>query len=282
LYCPLDDLRFAKVDGTWRFLLPERLEIFSAFIKDYEHIRAAEGRKSTDPAYFRALPFEDLSNSRPRDWEMRATSYWELVDKVLENRPSLKILDLGAGNGWLSHQLAELGHSPTAIDLVTNEWDGLGAFKHYPFNIPPLQAEFDYLPLQEAQFDLVIFNASFHYSVDYMITLREALRCLRRGGQVVILDTPIYSRPESGRQMLAERASFFKNEYGTTSTALPSEGFLTNDRIADLAASLNLSVQMFRPDYGLRRKARRLWVTLRGGREPARFALIVLQPVSRL
>ena len=40
---------------------------------------------------------------------------------------ALRILDLGAGNGWMSYRLALQGHLPIAVDLLTNDRDGLGA-----------------------------------------------------------------------------------------------------------------------------------------------------------
>ena len=113
--CPHEGLDFWNVDGIWRFLLPESEAHYTRFIRDYEAIRHSEGRGSTSAKYYRALPFKDLSGQHKADWGIRARSYSVLVKNVLTRlqnplERSLKILDLGAGNGWLSNRLAAQGH----------------------------------------------------------------------------------------------------------------------------------------------------------------------------
>ena len=58
----------------------------------------------------------------------------------------LRLLDLGAGNGWLSYHLARRGHEAAAVDLTVNDFDGLGAHVHFDAPFTPVQAEFDHLP----------------------------------------------------------------------------------------------------------------------------------------
>src|SRR5437868_5658951 len=60
-----------------------------------------------------------------------------------EARRSLRILDLGAGNGWLANRLAERGHRVIAVDLLDDPLDGLGAARHYAAAFSALLAEFD-------------------------------------------------------------------------------------------------------------------------------------------
>jgi SAM-dependent methyltransferase len=187
----------------------------------------------------------------------------------------LKILDLGAGNGWLSNRLAARGHTLAAVDLGINDWDGLGAHRHYETDFICLQAEFDHLPLEDNQVDLVIFNASFHYSVNYEVTLREALRVLRPEGWVVVMDTAVYQNQSSGQQMVAEREAAFLRQHGFASNTLPSENFLTYGRIQELATAVNLQWQLIWPIPTWRRLARWLKVKLRRQREPAKFPLLV-------
>ena len=59
---------------------------------------------------------------------------------------ALDILDIGAGNGWLSNRLAQKGHRPVAVDIFTDGLDGLGAARHYGMSFPLVEAEFDRLP----------------------------------------------------------------------------------------------------------------------------------------
>src|SRR5689334_13115920 len=220
--CPIDTTTFHCVDGIWRFLLPERAAVFAPFLRDYTTIRDAEGYGYDDLVRLRRLPNVDPAEPLAWQWRMRAISFASLRRHVLEpmeqsvgiheDTPShtktsqnfvslrasswivsgLRVLDLGAGVGWLSNRLAELGHSPCAIDLNLDSRDGLGAAQHYGGDWPCVQAEFDRLPIGERQADLVIYNASLHYSTGYHATLAEALRVLRPGGRIVVLDSPIY------------------------------------------------------------------------------------------
>ena len=155
------------------------------FLRQYGRIRASEGRGSEHADYYRTLPFHD-----DPQWRIRATTFRYFTRHLLPKRPA-KILDLGAGNGWLSNRLAQLGHSPVAVDIFRDGRDGLGAGRHYTEQFPGLEAEFDNLPLRAGQFDLALFNASIHYSADYARTLKEARRCLRADGRVVVLDSPV-------------------------------------------------------------------------------------------
>ena len=77
------------------------------FLRDYRQIRYAEGRGSDDPGYYRALPFADLSGRNTAMWEMRAKTYryferWILASAEKRLGRPLEILDVGAGNAWLS------------------------------------------------------------------------------------------------------------------------------------------------------------------------------------
>ena len=278
--CPSQGDVFVCMDGIWRFLLSERQNYYSVFIDEYQHIRQAEGRGSEDPEYYRHLPYTDSSGRMSGDWRIRATSFRIFLKKVLQplersiGKP-LKCLDMGAGNAWLSNQLAQRGHLVAAIDLLTNDWDGLGAYLHYESTILPVQAEFDRLPFEIQQCDLVIFNASLHYSTDYMKTLKEAFRVLKPGGKIIVLDTPVYHSYESGQQMVEERQAQFMSLYGFPSNALPSENFLTYARIDQLSQLLRVQWCSFRPNYGLSWSLRPWIAKLTGRREPAVFFVLV-------
>jgi HemK-related putative methylase len=288
LACPRDGERFQHHNGVWKFLLPERSAFFQPFIQDYETIRRAEGRGSQDADYYRALPERDLTGRFAEDWAIRSRSFRKLIDEVIQpleraSSRDLSILDLGAGNCWLSNRLAGRGHRLSAVDLLTNEFDGLGAHRFYETRFTPVQAEFDLLPFPDSCFDVVVFNGSIHYSTGYQATLTEAMRVMDDGGRIVILDTPVYRDPSSGDEMIREREEQFERTYGFPSNSLPSEGYLTFDRLAELAMQLGLNWRIARPWYGVRWAVRPWKARLRGHREPAQFLLITGRkaPASR-
>jgi SAM-dependent methyltransferase len=266
--------------GIVHALPPERAAHYARFISDYESIRAAEGRGSADKDYYLSLPYEDKTGRNSLQWTIRSKSYDHIIRNVLKPLHDRgKILDLGSGNCWMSYRLALQGFSPVAVDLLTNEQDGLGAASHYePYleaPVPRFQAEALNLPFQGGQFDAIIFNASFHYAEDYQSTLREAFRCLKPEGMVIVSDTPWYSSEESGRQMVAERQAQFRRRFGTASNSVKSLEYLTDVRLTALEKLLSIRWTQHTPWYGLKWMMRPLMATLQRRREPSRFRVYV-------
>jgi SAM-dependent methyltransferase len=166
-----------------------------------------------------------------------------------------------------------------AIDLQDDPLDGLGALRNYSrgttHHALAVLAAFDRLPLPPDVADLVIFNASLHYSTDYAVTITESLRVLRAQGTLVILDSPMYVDPTSGKRMVEERRARFLAQYGFASDALHSEHFLTPARLDALASELHLSWRIYRPVLDWRSELGRKLGGLRARREPAHFPVIV-------
>jgi SAM-dependent methyltransferase len=280
LDCPACGFRMIAQEGIVHALPPKRAAHYAQFVADYERIRSAEGRGSQSEEYYLGLPYIDATGRNSDQWRIRARSYDCLTECVLQPLNGRgNVLDLGAGNCWMSFRLALVGYDPIAVDLLTNESDGLAAAAHYRQHLskplPRFQAEAANLPFQDAQFDAVIFNASFHYAEDYEIVLREALRCLRVGGMVIISDTPWYSRAESGALMVAERQAHFLARYGTASDAIQSREFLTDERLEALEEKLLIRWETYHPEYGLKWAMRPWLAKLRRRREPSRFRIYV-------
>jgi HemK-related putative methylase len=275
---------FYRTEGIWRFVTADRAAFYAQFLQEYATVRHAEGRGSESADYYRALPFEDRSGRLRDQWRVRAASYRAFAANVLEpleklRGHSLAVLDLGAGNCWLSYRLARRGHEVAAVDLNDDRLDGLAAHQWYaeggdaPF--VPVQADFDRLPFASECADLVVFNSSLHYSTDYADTLREASRVVRSDGAVVILDSPVYRDASSGHRMVQERHAFFERRYGFPSNAIPSENFLTPQRLEQLAAQLALHWQIVVPRHGVRWALRPWLARVKRRREPAAFWMIV-------
>jgi methylase of polypeptide subunit release factors len=269
--------------GIWRFLTAEQHAEVEDFLQRYQTVRTAEGWGTDDASYYRALPEVPAGDPHRAVWRERARAFQAFRDHVLTcfeselGRP-LQILDLGAGNGWLAHRLAARGHTVAAVDLSDHPTDGLGAWCNYgESRFTPVQASFDCLPFADGQADLVVFNASLHHSVDLSQTLGEALRVLRAGGRVVILDSPFYTAATHGERMVCERDGQFARDYGFRGPTRAAAGFLTPDRLANLAALWSIRWQQIWPTPWWRRAWRRQVGRLRLGREPATFPIVVGQ-----
>jgi SAM-dependent methyltransferase len=279
--CPRCSFWIRSDRGIWMALTPERELHYRRFMKDYERIRSMEGRGSADAEYYRALPFKDLTGANANQWQIRSRSYQCFEQRMLPGLEArygrMRILDIGAGNCWLSYRLALHGHHPVGIDLLVNDADGLGAARHYAGRLalcfPRFQAEMDRLPFAESQFDCAIFNASFHYSENYVSTLNEVIRCLRPGGTVIIADSPWYQREESGKKMLQERRSMFEKKFGTPSDSIASREYLTDESLHVMEKHFGFTWRIYRPSYGLRWALRPVFAKLRRRREPSRFRI---------
>ena len=273
--CVVCGQTISSVTGVWQLMTRDRMDYYRDFLASYTKVRIAEGRASYTAATLRALPFCPASHSLAGQWKIRAISFVSLM-LLLKDRlqPYDKILDLGAGTGWLSHRLALEGFSPCAVDLSADAHDGLSAARHFDTRWPRLQAEYDRIPITDDHVSTVIFNASFHYCTSQELSIREALRVLVPGGLLIIVDSPIYKDRTSGEQMLEEQQKYFERLIGERSDALPSSGFLTWTRLAELADEFSLDWHVERPWYGFRWAVRPLLAKLRGQREPATFAIV--------
>lgn len=283
--CPRDDAAFPCVAGVWRFLPADRQAALAPFVAHYARVRADEGWGRPDPDYYRRLPFVSPDDPQAAIWRQREASYRAFLDCVLRPletarvRP-LRVLDLGAGNGWLAHRLAERAHTVAAVDIQDHPLDGLGAHIWYGdrgqrARFVPVQAEFDRLPFASDQMDLVLFNAALHYAADAAATLAEALRVLRADGQLVVLDSPVYRGAASGATMVREREERHARRYGQFADALRHEQFLSRARLAALAASLGIRWAIHAPRGRPRRAVELARARLARRREPAALPLLI-------
>jgi SAM-dependent methyltransferase len=199
LHCPADSLDFPLQDGIFRLLPPGEREAAGAYAEEYRQQREAQGWRPLAAEELSALPDKAPAGWDPLYWPARRQSFatlstWlETVDQPAGN--PLRVVDMGAGFGWLAGRLAARGYEVVALDLSDDDAFGLGAVRETAgdYARPPLLAQGDVErpPLQPGQVDLLIFNASLHYAVDLKKCLRSAAELLRPGGAMIIMDTPV-------------------------------------------------------------------------------------------
>jgi SAM-dependent methyltransferase len=106
-------------------------------------------------------------------------------------RPSASILDAGCGTGGLLRVLgsAASGSRPFGLDA----WQPACKLAATRSRHPVVQGAIDRLPFRDQQIDcLVSADVLCHQSVDPLLALREARRCLKPGG-VIVLNLPAYA-----------------------------------------------------------------------------------------
>src|SRR5262249_13249268 len=136
-------------------------------------------------------------------------------------------------------------------------------------------ADFSQLPFVPGQFDLVVFNASLHYTADAAAVLAGARRMLAPAGALGVMDSPMFDADADGRAMRAAKATRFRSAYGLASVLEPGLGYVTFASLNEAARSLELQ-PAFIPSRGpLGWRARRHWARVRLGRAPATFGLWV-------
>lgn len=255
---------------------PEAIERFRT---EYAYQRAQEGRAHSG-SELRELPYLQ-SGPLARQWAVRARTFDAFMARILRpiasaSKLPLDVLDLGAGNGWLSYRLALEGHNCCALDLREDRVDGLGAANELADDCAfrRVVASFESLPFGDGAFDVAVFNASLHYATDLALVFSEAARCLRKGGTIAVLDSPFYSSATDGEAMVAEKHRYAARQFGVRTDillSLPHVEYLTRDRLAEASRDLGLSWQRHRVRYPLWYEFRPLTAFLRGARAPSRF-----------
>ena len=255
----------------------------SRFRSAYSAHRASEGR-DLDPASMRQLPYL-AAGPLAKQWAVRARTFDTFVKRILrpmalQSLCPLRVLDLGAGNGWLSWRVALDGHEALALDVRDDHVDGLGAAEAYLESVngrfSRVVASFESLPIAAGGFDLVVFNASLHYALDLPATLREARRVTHAGGRIVILDSAFYAREADGEQMVTEKRREAVARFGARADvlmSLPFIEYLTSARLEAASGQLGLEWIRHRVRYPLWYELRPLVARIRGRRAPSRFDL---------
>lgn len=179
------------------------LKVLAEFNLQYQRRRLKEGWRPLTADQALALPFGRPSGYPTIYWEVRRQSYLALRSFLTKQGPLPSmgpVADLGAGNGWLSYNLARCGYRMMAVDSSIEDPFGLGAADNY---LPQkaflvVQGDLNRPPLQAGKFSLALFNASLHYAKDVYASLRRTVQALLPEGRVVILDSPITLKPRSG------------------------------------------------------------------------------------
>jgi SAM-dependent methyltransferase len=265
LICPTCKAVFECRDGIYRFLLHERELELKPFLRQYQHVRQQEGNLAQPAEYYRSLPSVSRGHPEAERWHIRRQSF-ECLLGLLPKHP-IKILDLGAGNCWLTNRLTALGHHCVAVDVSTSCDDGLGAREHYTSQFTCVQADFDSLPFVPGQFDAAMFDASLHYSPDVHRSLEQVNLMIRQKGMIFVIDSPTFRNHRSGRQMVHERDEHFKKGFGLQEVIQRGPGYLTRRQMHSAGFQFHAS-------HGrLLWSVRRLWSGIKMQREPAAFGV---------
>jgi len=275
--CPVCGHRIELRDGIYRGLTPRRAEAAASFVRQYRLVREGEGRRAATAEEYRRLPDVARSDRHAIEWRLRRESWAHFQRWAMSavGPPAARVIELGAGCGWLSHRLALLGHSAVAVDCLDDAADGLGACRHAPIPFMAVQADFDALPFEPGQFDLAAFAGSLHYAAEPAATLAEAARMLTPCGVIAVLDSPVFARDADGEAMVAAHLRSMAATHALERVTRAGRGFLTFMSVERACEAVGRRATFYKTRGPLTWRMRRAFAGPRLGRAPAAFGLWV-------
>jgi len=162
------------------------------FEKEYIELRKREQRVYSDEVV-RNLPEFGEPGTLNKEWGIRKITLKKLIGHLRKKEGSV-ILELGCGNGWLSHQLAS-SRNAEVVGLDINETEllqGASLFKDYQ-NLSFIYANVFTADFKKETFDVILLASSIQYFPDLLKLIQRLLDLLNPSGEIHIVDSPIYS-----------------------------------------------------------------------------------------
>lgn len=261
LYCRPEGRFFASIGGVHRLLPQERRR--------------------------ELLPVVELQQRLRRDTVHSRAEVWRRRERVLREALALagdrlgggpwRVLDAGAGCGWAAARLLAAGHRVAAVDVDLHPEDGLLGADRLTGGaaLPRGEAELEALPIEPQRFDLVVAPGSLHQAPRASRALVELRRVTRRGGLLLVLESPVYRRREDGEAAVARAMKEQERRYRV---ALPREsqpGYLVLGELPALFTRAGWTAEVRGWPDRLREWTEDASRLLRQGRRGPRFPVVV-------
>lgn len=166
------------------------------FSSTYIDVREKEERVYTDKVV-KELPVIAKAHHYYKEWKLRQKSTKRIIEYLIAKNESLKILDLGCGNGWFSNQLSQIPSSEIfAVDVNALELEQAArVFKKS--NLKFIYADIFSSKMDILQdFDIITVNSCFQYFENSKKTLNRLKEKLKPDGELHIVDSPFYKASE--------------------------------------------------------------------------------------
>jgi SAM-dependent methyltransferase len=107
---------------------------------------------------------------------------------VLDDVRGARVVELGAGTGFLSAALTRAGAQPVAVDISRAQLDSARRCQQrFGLRFPLVEADAEHVPLRDDSFDMVVSEYGASPWCDPARWIPEAARLLRPGGRLVFL-----------------------------------------------------------------------------------------------
>ncbi len=143
------------------------------------------------------LPAINKNHPLFREWKIREKSIQKLEEYIKNKEKPLNIMELGCGNGWLTHNIAMIKDCYViGVDVNKSELEQAARVFCYQNNHKFFYADIfaDYFELGD--FDIVILASSIQYFRNINHLFERLLYLTKHNGEIHIIDSPFYSSSE--------------------------------------------------------------------------------------
>jgi ubiquinone/menaquinone biosynthesis C-methylase UbiE len=162
------------------------------FEENYVVCRTRENRMYSDEETAK-LPNIQAGHPHQKEWTIRKQSCQNLIDYLESKGAMLHILEVGCGNGWLSHELSGIsGCRVIGIDINLTELHQAARVFNRNSKLKFVYGDIRSDLLKDLKFDAIIFAASIQYFPDLKDIIQAALHQLNPGGEIHITDSHLY------------------------------------------------------------------------------------------
>ncbi|KAA1244141.1 methyltransferase domain-containing protein [Aquimarina sp. RZ0] len=228
MMCSNNHTFFCK-NGVYKLMEKTSLEKLDNYLEKFEHFRASQ-IQNINASNVNNLPNVDFDKDL---WKLRVQDL-KIITSLIGKQKQLDILDVGAWNGWLSHNLAKLKNDVIAIDYFTAAFDGLETVTYYKDKFLAIQAPIEHISIFKSKFDIIILNRCFPYFKDQKKQIKSLQKMLKDNGILIITGISLTNNPKRIQSHLEKTDKTFKKKYNTSLFIVPFKGYTDKEDLAFL------------------------------------------------
>lgn len=166
------------------------------FEKKYIITRSLENRLYSDEEVMK-LPQIAAHHTHYKEWQTRRRSARRLIRYLKGKKRPLEVLEIGCGNGWLCHHIAEIPDTQViGLDINFTELQQAARVFNDDPNLTFIHGDLRSPGLGGQQFDIILFAATVEYFPSLKKIIHKSLMYLKPEGEVHIMDTRFYRQGE--------------------------------------------------------------------------------------
>ena len=212
----------------------------------YMRVRRSEGRILPDDEVA-VLPHVARGHPHKDEWTVRKHSTGCLLAYLASQHRPIRLLDLGCGNGWLSHQLSTIEQSQVdAVDINQVELSQAATVFGHKENLRFVFGDILEGILLHETYDYIVLASAIQYFESLAHLLERLFDPLKSDGEIHILDSPLYAVSEVLRAR--ERTDAYYQSIG-----IPEMAGFYHHHAAD-------ALRMYRPSFLYKPSRIRRWL----------------------